>query len=168
MNKKAIVVLYICAAIIFITLFFLADSDDKNSDLSGYKIVENYSDFYTVNSCANKYVSFLAAKQKDSLISVLSSSYKKEHNINLDNVLDNLPMLDTNSTFVSKKMYYKQYEDNNYKFYVYGFIEKNDMNENYDEFYREEMYLIVYIDKNQTIFSVEPYDGDSFINGDFK
>ena len=70
----------------------------------------------------------------------------------------------SDSTFVSKKMYYQNINDNITKYYVYGVIEKNEFSEEYsiDNSETKDAYFIVYLDSNNKTFSVEPSSLDIF------
>ena len=64
-------------------------------------------------------------------------------------------------------MYYEQLNSGITKYYVYGEIQKNQIfDEGIDESIKgEDAYFIVYIDWENEIFSIQPYDGEIFIGG---
>ena len=70
----------------------------------------------------------------------------------------------TSSTFISKKMYYQDINDNITKYYVFGTIEENYLLEEveYRELKTQDAYFIVYLDTSNKTFSIEPYSKELF------
>lgn len=99
-------------------------------------------------------------------MNVLSSSYKKKNSITEENVLANLPIVANGSVFSARKMYVEKIDENNYKYYIEGYLETGSLN--LEDARRVKSYMIVYLDKEETIFSAEPYDGKEFEEGTFK
>ena len=56
-------------------------------------------------------------------------------------------------------MYEEKISANIYKYYIYGFIEK-DVMDSFPE--QKEAYFIVKLDKKNNIFTIEPYSGEIF------
>ena len=91
----------------------------------------------------------------------------EKNEITQENVLDLFFDVTETSTFVSQKMYYEYINKNTNKYYVQGYIQENQLfddelltNQDY-----ETVYFIVYLDSNENIFSIEPYDGKIFKEG---
>lgn len=164
-NLIAIVLVIITVLVVIISYFFNNEDKEKNIEI---KIVTNYSDFYTVNSCIHRTVGYLSQKDSDSVYYVLNEKYKKENNINKNEVLNIFDSVDENSTFVSKKMYYEEISENLVKYYIEGYIEQNIIYDEYDFVDNSNLnnYFIVYLDRDNKTFSVEPYNGEFFKSGD--
>lgn len=169
-NKKNIIICLLGIAVVIGLIFTIKDNRQKN--VPEYdkeaRIVKNFNDFYTINNCINKFVSYVNNKNHEAILSVLSTNYKEKNNINTNNLLSTLN-LEENSIFVAKKMLYKYVDDKEYKYYVYGLQGKNNitMNNDFDETKAHDAYYIVYIkeSEDEKMFSIEPYDGKEFING---
>lgn len=167
-KKKNIVIFVLAVATIFIYvgIFLFMDNEEKEAHKNSADPVTNYSEFYTVSSCANSYLSLLLSKNTSALMNVLSSSYKKKNSITEENVLANLPIVANGSVFSARKMYVEKIDENNYKYYIEGYLETGSLN--LEDARRVKSYMIVYLDKEETIFSAEPYDGKEFEEGTFK
>lgn len=166
-KSKLIAIILVIVTTIVVVVSFIIDSrkDKENNEIN---IVTNYSNFYTVNSCLYRVITYLSTKNIDDLMLVIDDKYKEENNITKENILSIFDSVEENSTFVSKKMYYQNLNDNITKYYVYGYIEKNQLYDGFatNKLQNKEMYFIVYIDSKNKIFSIEPYTGDIFIGGD--
>lgn len=162
-NLKKIWLISIFVLLIAFSMYLVFINRDEASFDSEthakYEIVKNYNDFYTVNSCVFRYITYLQSSDADALLKVLDEDYIKENSINKDNVLNTLVKYDGNVTFSSKKMYEEKESSTVYKYYVYGYVEKDVM----DSFPEQiETYFIVRLDKKNNIFTIEPYDGKIF------
>ena len=164
-SKLTAIILVIITLVVVISSFIF---DNKNSvDETGkIKIVTNYSNFYTVNSCVYRAINYISSNNKENLLLILNDSYKKEKKINETNILNVFESIGENSTFVPKKMYYQEINENITKYYVYGNVQQNQI---FDDGYTnkldyKEMYLIVYLDTNNKTFSIEPYSKELFTN----
>lgn len=166
-KSKLTAVILVVLTILVVVLTYIFDKD-KEQNKNEIKIVTNYSNFYTVNSCLYRTITHISTSDKKSLLLLLDNNYKKENKIDESNVLDLFSNVDVDSTFVSRKMYYEILNNNITKYYVYGYVEKNQISD--DEIINKkenkEMYFIVYLDSTNKTFSIEPYNGDIFIGGD--
>ena len=165
MNKKDNYILLIIVIIILVSLLgiiYFSDKDktlDDNNSKVIYKLVNDYSRFFTVNSCVYKYISYLSSKNTNSLLKVLDKEYIDSNNINENNIFDVLPNISGNYSFVSKKMYYNQVSDNYYIYYVYGYTEEDITDEiGHKEYY----YFKVNFDQKNNTFSIVPIDSTFF------
>ncbi len=165
-SKLIAIVLVVVTLVVVIVTNLFKDNENISLDTDIY-IVSNYSNFYTVNSCLYRTISYISTKDKNNLFLLLSEDYKKENNITEDNVLSLFSNVESDSTFVSNKMYYQKLNNDITKYFVKGYIEKNQIFD--DDIIsaqnQEEVYFIVYIDSLNKIFSIEPYDGKLFIEG---
>ena len=132
------------------------------------RIVTNYSNFYTVNSCLYRTITYINSGDTESLLLVLTDQYKKDNNIDESNVLSIFANIENNSSFNPQKMYYENLNKNITKYYVYGYIEEDILTEDVEisNPNKKTAYFIVYLDTTKEIFSVEPYSGDIFLEGD--
>ena len=167
-NSKLLAIFLAILAIIVVVVSIVSGKKDNNIDDKDASIVNNASKFFTVNSCMYRVTNYIYKKDTSSLMNVLSNKYKKDNEINETNILNKLPQITQNSTFVSKKMYYKEISKTITKYYVYGVIRPNilhdfDSVENIEE---KDSYFIVILDSEKQVFSIEPYDGKIFMDGD--
>ena len=166
-KSKLTAVILVVLTILVVVLTYIFDKD-KEQNKNEIKIVTNYSNFYTVNSCLYRTITHISTSDKESLLLLLDNNYKKENKIDESNVLDLFSNIDVDSNFASRKMYYEILNNNITKYYVYGYVEKNQISD--DEIINKkenkEMYFIVYLDSTNKTFSIEPYNGDIFIGGD--
>ena len=163
-KSKLTAIILVIITVIVVTSSFIINLINKNEKKNDINIVTNYSNFYTVNSCLYRLLTYISTNDTESLILVLDSKYKKQNNINKSNVMNFFQNVGSDSTFVSKKMYYQNINDNITKYYVYGVIEKNEFSEEYsiDNSETKDAYFIVYLDSNNKTFSVEPSSLDIF------
>lgn len=162
----AVGLVIIAIVVVIINVVFNATEEKKTEE--NIQIVLNYSNFYTVNSCLYRTINYISQKDKKSLLLILSENYKKNNNINIENVINLFPEIDNDYNFKSTKMYYERVSNNLTKYYVSGNIEKNQI---YDDdiildAQFKEMFFIVYLDSKNKTFSIEPYDGSLFKEGE--
>lgn len=166
-KSKLVAIILVIITILVVVLTNLFNKDDKQLE-NKIEIVTNYSNFYTVDSCLYRTITYIASKDSQSLLSILSSNYKKENNIDSSNILSLFNSIEEDSVFISKKMYYEKINNNITKYYVYGLVEKNQIIDDaltVDNQYTNQ-YFIVYLDTINKTFAVEPYDGSIFIGGE--
>ena len=68
MNKKTIVLGSVFAILVFILLFVVLRKEETPINITAkreYNIVNDYSEFYTMVNCANKYYSYLSLGDVD-------------------------------------------------------------------------------------------------------
>lgn len=166
MKEKNLKIVWLVS--IFVLLFLFAiyliniNKDDMSSDVSNsknYEIVSNYGDFYTVNSCVYRYLTYVQSSNTSALLKVLDDDYVSKNGINSANIYNYLTKYDGNVNFSSQKMYVEKVSKNIYKYYVYGYVEK-DIMDSFPEKY--DAYFIVILDKKENIFTIEPYNGEIF------
>ena len=160
-KNKLIIILAVLAIIIPIVSYLIGSSKKTVDDI---KIVTDYNDFYTVNSCLNRFNSYLNDGAVDSVIVSLSSDYKKNNNITKENVLSNITETLENSNIVSKKMYYQNITESLKKFYTSSELVVEDFDGIKQ---RKTVYYIVYIDSKNKTFAIEPYNGEVFLGGEY-
>lgn len=167
-KSKLIAIILVIVTIVVVVLTSVLKKDEKQTEKE-INIVTNYSNFYTVDSCLYRTITYIATKDTESLLLILSDDYKKENKIDANNVLSLFSSVEEDSIFSSKKMYYEVINSNLNKYYVYGQLEKNQLLDDdlMGETEYKDLYFIVYLDTNNKTFSVEPYDGNIFIGGEF-
>ena len=165
-DKKDVLALVLVILVITVVILSIINQNKKNNTDNNISIVTNYNDFYTVDSCLYRTVTYLNTNDMDSLSLVLTDEYKKNNDIN--NIFNEYSNLPSDSTFASRKMYYEKVNNNITKYYVYGYALPNLFIENSNDYMRGkvDLYFIVYIDSDNLTFSVEPYDGEIFIGGE--
>lgn len=166
-KSKLIAIILVVITILVVVLTNIFNKDEQQKD-NKIEIVTNYSNFYTVDSCLYRTITYIASKDSESLLSVISNNYKKENNINVNNVLNIFSAIEEDSIFISKKMYYEKINNNITKYYVFGHVEKNQIvdDEIALEKEYENQYFIVYLDTTNKTFAIEPYSGELFIGGE--
>lgn len=166
-KSKLVAIILVIITILVVILTYIFDKTAQKKE-NKIEIVTNYSNFYTVDSCLYRTITYVASKDNESLLSVLSDKYKKENNVDSNNVLSLFSSIEEDSIFISKKMYFEQINNNITKYYVYGHIKKNQIVDDEltieDEY--KESYFVVYLDTENKIFAIEPYNGDIFIGGE--
>ena len=165
-SKLTAIILVILTVVVVIVTFIIEqkEQEENNNDIS---IVTNASNFYTVNSCLYRAITYISSEDEESLLLLLPEEYKEKNEITQDNVLDLFFDVSETSTFVSQKMYYEILSNSLTKYYIQGYVQENEImddslltKKDYDL-----VYFIVYLDSNENIFSLEPYDGKIFKEG---
>lgn len=166
-KSKLTAFILVILTIIVVIISQVTQKNDKSRE-NNIRIVKNYSNFYTVNSCLYRVATYISSKDTESLVLTLSENYKKKNKVTTSNVLEFFDNIGSDYTFVSKKMYYQLINKNLTKYYVYGIFEKNQLLEdiNLSKVDAKDAYFIVYLDSSNKIFSIEPYDGKIFDGGD--
>ena len=124
-KSKLLTILLVIVTIIVVAVNYIYNNSKKEEENKDIKIVTNYSNFYTVNSCLYRVINYIYLGDEDSLLKLVSDEYKKNNKITKENVLNLFPKINNDSTFDSRKMYYEQINNNVMKFYVYGHIKDN-------------------------------------------
>lgn len=160
-NKNKILIFVLLFLVVVVFLFKIFSDDNKKSKIS---IVTSSSKFYTVSSCISRYINYLYSEDVDNIILLLDNSYRKKNNIDASNLFDNIEKFDSFYSFQARKMYEEKINDSITKYYVYGYLLKEELdNYNYSE--KKDYYIIIYLNSTKDLYSVAPYDGDIFING---
>lgn len=164
MNKKENYVLLIIILVIsvcILALLYLNDEDDEislNEEIK-YKLVDDYSAFFTVNSCIYKYITYLSSNKTDDLINVLDKEYVLSNNIDSNNIYNYVNKLSGNYSFKAKKMYYQISDEKIEKYFVYGYLIEETID---GVVSNQDYYLIVNLDTENQLFSIAPYNGQIF------
>jgi len=170
-NKKNIKIIIIIAFVLVLIAFVILTSlNTKNNDTkkNNIKLTTDYSMFFTIEDCVNRYFSYISDGESDKLMNVLNSDYVKENNINIDNVvniLDFSNLRDNVISFKSLKTYEKNISSTKITYYVNGKVYSETSE---DTTFLTEYYVIVNVDKGSDTFDIMPCDSSTFegeING---
>ena len=150
-NNKINIILLVLLIIIVISLLVVLNKKDKENnnikeDVKVYELVNDYSEFYTIEGCANKYYTYLSLGDKETLNKLLFGSY------DLDSLI---------SKYKGKNINIKVNEmyclDNSY--YLKGYIYEevlNGLNK------LEEEYLNIKLDKDREYFNIIIIDKEEY------
>lgn len=157
---KDYIVIIVILLLIFVSISVLFNLDKKtdNVDENVYVIEQDYSNFFTVNSCINKYIQFLVSKDTSSLLKVIDKKYITDNNLNESNVINSLGELNGIYNFVSKEMY-KQNKNDIEEYYVKGILQEEGMESILST--TEQYYKLYLYEKNMT-YSITPISANKY------
>lgn len=163
-KSKLTAIILVIVTILVVIITFVIDKSKDQSQYGEIQIVRNYSEFYTVDSCLYRTITYLSSKDTDSLYLLLDDKYKEENKIKKQEVIDLFGNVEESSTFASKKMYYQILNENITKYYVYGLVSENQIFDEFEVTNQDytEMYFVLYMDSDNKTFSIEPYTKDLF------
>ncbi len=161
-DKRTVSILLVVALVVLVLALIIVERKkyQNNLDLTNKAhAVDNYSTFFTVDDCANRFVEYLSSGNKDNLLLILNKEYVEQNNINSSNVLDKI---DTKKiygkliSFKSKEILSKKVSDNVTKYYVSGKLYQDAIDEltEYSDYYLE-----INVDSETLIFDVIPLSG---------
>lgn len=165
MNKKNNYTLLIIIIIILISILgiiFFSDTEKKEQEIvkeSNIKLLDDYSRFYTLDSCVYKYIAYITSNKQDEILNILDEEYIESNNITKDTLYNYINKLEGMYSFKSKKIYYETLSTNFFKYYIYGKLQKEGINGIIDS---KDYYLIIKLDLKNNLFSVTPYNGKIF------
>ena len=90
-NKNNIILIIIFVILVGVLIYIVSTDKKENSVVNEstksykYEVVNDYSDFFTIENCVNKYFNYLSLNDKDSLMKILDQEYLTSTN----NVLEN-------------------------------------------------------------------------------
>ena len=119
------------------------------------KKVESASAYFTVQSCINKYISYVSSKNTDSILKTIDSEYIIKNNITEENVLEKVEQISVGTIFEANKMYEEEIDSDNKIYYVLGTL-KQDGLENYT-IIDNNFCITVNMDFANNIFSIIPF-----------
>ena len=163
-NKNNYTLLIIvCVILLSILGILYFDSDETesivNNNETKYLLLDDYSRFYTVESIVYKYINLITSNNVSDLINVLDEDYVSNNNITSETVFNYVDKLEGIYSFKAKKIYYENKSKYIIKYYVYGTLNKEGMDEIIE---KSDYYLVVNIDTKNNLFSITPYDGKIF------
>lgn len=115
---KRIVKTMIIVSIILVIILLVVLLRNKNKELpfeeeiiivekKELNLVENRSDFYTVDSCVGTYINNLNSENEEALLSLLDQSFIKNNSITKQNVIEKLDVPEYRIEFFIEKMDYE-------------------------------------------------------------
>lgn len=147
-------VLLIIVAFINLNKDTLNKTDYTNNK---YSILKDYNRYYTVSSAIAKFYSFMNSGNYQSVLNILSSNYKEENNIDIDNLKDYITLYDTAVNYQTGIVCYKDIDKGVTSYIVNGQVVKM----NNSSFIKEE-YLQVTLNGNNFLFSIEPINKETY------
>ena len=160
-TKQLILIGFLVILVLIFTFLYNWRNPSLEQDDASRKIrVDDYSRFFTVSNAANSYINFLASKNVDALMKILSEDYQRENRVTEQNIIEHLGALEGYFySFQARNMY--QYRLSNYmiRYYIHGHLREEilDSWEPYVDYY-----LILTLDTRNFTFSITPYDGATF------
>lgn len=144
-NKKNVILIILLAILIGILIYVISSNkniEDNNTTIESYKydLVRDYSTFFTIEGCANKYFNYLSLNDNTNLEKIYDKEYTSKNIIN--NYVGKNISIRVNEMYVSNNTYFlkgNMYEEL-----------KNKVNKLNEE------YLIIKVDKEFKLFSVIP------------
>ena len=176
MKKKILIVIIVLLIVIFIILGTLLKNSNTenniNNNLNNLTVKENVSiqleqvqgatPYFTVQSCVNKYITYVAEKDNDSVYKILDNEYIEKNNITKSNVLNKIEEIQEAVIFEAEKMYVEEIDQNNNKYYVLGILKQDNLEEG-EKIINNNFKIAVSLDFENMIFSVMPLeDGGIF------
>ena len=80
-NKNNIILIIIFVILVGVLIYIVSTDKKENSVVNEstksykYEVVNDYSDFFTIENCVNKYFNYLSLNDKDSLMKILDQEY---------------------------------------------------------------------------------------------
>lgn len=160
-NYTLLIIVCVILLSILGILYFDGDESESiiNNNETKYLLLDDYSRFYTVESIVYKYINLITSNNVSDLINVLDEDYVSNNNITSETVFNYVDKLEGLYSFKAKKIYYENNGKYIIKYYVYGILNKEGMDEIID---KSDYYLVVNIDTKNNLFSITPYDGKIF------
>lgn len=119
---------------------------------------KDYSTFFTIENCINKYMNALSSINKEDTFNLLTNEYKNLNSITKDNISDKIEFLNGNYIFEARNEFVKDI-NNTKEYYVYGLI-KEDILGGYDK--GKDAYFQVIVDNETDTFTLRPYTIDEY------
>ncbi len=164
-KNKIISISLIIALILLLCILLLIERKNYQNNLKQSNrgsIVKDASVFYTVDRCANKYINLIADGNSKDLMTVMNKDYIKDYNLNTNNIISKIDVRnfqDASVSFKTKKMYQEIVSENLTKYYLYGEVYRDGI----DDIQKIcDYYLIVSINADTLVFDITPYDGKIF------
>lgn len=171
MSKKVNIFICIIGVIILsCALFLLKKADTKDEEIydTNLQVLKNNNEFYTISNCLNKFIMYYKQENKEAILSLLTKNYIDKNKINSSNVL-NKSDIDKNTEFALEKVLVKRINEKEIKYYIHASLWELQMTMNSDGTKTDirDKYYIMYMKDNadETIFSLEPYNGKEFKEG---
>lgn len=140
---------------------FTSKSDDENNatEENKYILVSDYSTYFTVENCVNRYVNAISNSNKKDVYSLLKDDYKALNGITEENALEKVGKLDSNALFEARDIYYKDITEETRNYYVYGKVKAERIGlitegDNY--------YALVTVNQKDYTYKITPQTEESY------
>ena len=169
-NKKGLIITILIISVVFVICYFsFIKTDNANNSSTPNvqpKLTKNYSMFFTISNCINKYYTYVGKRDKENVIKLLNDDYVKNNKINKNNVFDKITSYGENMVNMKvKKMHEKVLNKKITVYYIYG----NVYVENYTDILNKgDAYFEVRIDSSNKLFDITPMNKSSYeevVNG---
>lgn len=171
--KKAIIIAIVILIIIFIV--FINNKKEKNyNNINNIEVkeekkleeVKSATAFFTVQSCANKYITYVSQDESEEVYKILDKEYINNNRITQNNVLDILnkdKKINGVVTLEVDKMYVEEIDENHNKYYIRGILKEEDVEISNIKVIDNDLEMAIILDFENMIFSVNPLvDGGIF------
>lgn len=154
--KQLLIILAVILLVLgIISIVKKSKSNDTNTETEiKLETVKDYSTFFTVENCINKYINALSNSNGEDAFNLLTNEYKNLASINKDNIDDKLVYLDGNYVYEARNIFVKNIDNNTKEYYVYGLL-KEDVLGRYDT--GKDSYYQVIIEDESYTFTLRPY-----------
>lgn len=165
MKKKdnyILLIIIICILVSVLGLLYLNKMDSNNNDKeeSKYYLLNDYSRFFTINSCVNKYITSLQSNKYDNVLKLLDKEYIESNNISSDNVSNYVDNLNGNYNYITNKIYYTELSKNIINYYVKGYLVSDELDNISND--KIDKYYIVKFDLTNNLFSITPIESSKY------
>lgn len=166
MKKKdnyILLIIITCILVSVLGLLYLNKTESNNYDKeeTKYYLLNDYSRFFTINSCINKYVTSLQNNKYDNVLKLLDKNYVEENNISSDNVSNYVDNLDGNYNYITKRVFYTELSEKVINYYVKGYLVSDELDNISND--KIDKYYIVKFDLTNNLFSITPIDGNKYM-----
>ena len=159
--KKIIIIVVIIIFLLVISIAILKHIDKKDKEKNFENTItmdikntiasiDNRNEFFAVNSCVTKYLTYIAQQDNEMIYSMLDKNYIEAYNITKQNSISNTIQY-SNPVFYNDKILTIQDNVNVYTYFVYGKVIDKDTGD------ISNLNIVVRLDKGKDLFSIMPY-----------
>lgn len=154
--KQLLIILAVILLVLgIISIVKKSKNNDTNTETEiKLETVKDYSTFFTVENCINKYINALSNSNGEDAFNLLTNEYKNLISINKDNVDEKLDYLDGNYVYEARNIFEKNIDNNIKEYYIYGLLKEDVLGE-YDT--GKDSYYQVIIEDESYTFTLRPY-----------
>lgn len=136
-------------------------SQNTQTKMEKYEAIKDYSEFFTVTSCINKYYSYLISNSQNMEIiyNLLDEDYKEKKQITKNNIAEKVKLYEEEQSFSGREMYKLEKTDVITIYWVYGVTKEILAN---DIATANPSYIGVKLDKENMTFSIIPCSKEEF------
>ena len=125
--KQLLIILAVILLVLGIISIVKKSKNYATNTETGIKLetVKDYSTFFTVENCINKYINALSNSNGEDAFNLLTNEYKNLISINKDNVDEKLDYLDGNYVYEARNIFEKNIDNNIKEYYIYGLLKED-------------------------------------------